>query len=161
MPWNNLILDIPDHHVKDHTGLTADYNAYYNSSKRLAEPGTNDTISTSSTVSGHTDKVILRKRLTAPENVVIPHGQIGMESPLRTMPRELLGARVNMGVDDELVPLPALVAEEPFVVQHPDSDLAIAVATERKTCVGLHTSFTAYGFRPRGGRHRGRRPRLH
>jgi hypothetical protein len=103
---NNLILDIPGLYEGKPTDVTADYNHYCNSPKRLKLPGTNDTVSSSSNVPGHTDKVVLRKRITNPESVVIPHGQIGRESPLLATPTDVIDARPGIGVDDELVPVP-------------------------------------------------------
>jgi len=129
---NNLIVDIPSVSLHNYSAVTADYNAYYNSPKRLAAPGTNDTVSTSSLVPGHTDRVVTRKRITGPEQVIIPCGQIGPGSPLRTMPPELLGARPGMGVNDELVPLPPIANQSPEISSYfPETPFSMDAGTSQ------------------------------
>jgi hypothetical protein len=99
---NNLIVDFPAQYVGSHSGITADYNAYFNA-PQLVVGGTHDTISASSVVPGHATRYVTRKQWTGPEVVEIPYGALSQDSPLLQTPPEVIGSRPDVGVDDEPV----------------------------------------------------------
>ena len=97
----NTIINGGDYYAPADSGVTADYNAYYNS-VQYALPGLNDLIMNSAADSQNVDRCFLRKQWTGPEQVCIPYGSRPANSPVNTNCDPQLGARKNIGVDDAI-----------------------------------------------------------
>jgi hypothetical protein len=97
----NTIINGGDYYSSAYTGVTADYNAYYNS-VQFDFPGSNDTVLSDATQSLQTDRCFWRKQWTGPEQVCIPYGSRPASSPSISSCDPQLGIRKNIGVDDSL-----------------------------------------------------------
>ena len=69
----NTIINGGYYYAPAYTGVTSDFNAYYNSLE-FAFQGMNDIILNDATLSEYTDRCVWRKQWTGPEKICIPHG---------------------------------------------------------------------------------------
>ena len=83
------------------TNIQADYNWYYNSDQ-LALPGDHDIVMDQAADAQHTDLCFLVRRWTGPEEVCLPYAAPTPASPHHDACDPQLGARANVGVNDEL-----------------------------------------------------------
>jgi hypothetical protein len=97
----NTIINGGNDYAPAYTGVTSDFNAYYNSAQ-FAFPGLNDVILNDATLSDYTARCIWRKQWTGPEKICIPHGTSPVKSQASLNCDPQLGSRKNIGVDNTL-----------------------------------------------------------
>jgi hypothetical protein len=97
----NTIINGGEYYASAYNGVTADYNAYYNS-VQYAFPGSNDLILNDASDTQYTDRCFWRKQWTGPEQFCIPYGSKPADNQIDANCDPQLGARKNIGVDDSI-----------------------------------------------------------
>lgn len=78
---------------------TADYSFYYQRFQ-VALSGDHDEVESDSALSGNMEYCLIRKRLTAPEQICIPYGLVAAASDHVVGCDPNFGSRPGMGVND-------------------------------------------------------------
>ena len=84
-------------------GSEFDYNAFYNTLGRIANPGTNDIVRGTAAEAKNAQYCFTTKILTNPTNVCLPNAKTTVNSPHVNLCAEAnIGSRSDIGVDESL-----------------------------------------------------------